>query len=119
MFLTLKVCSFTVEAETEKEAYLRGCKKMAKLVASKKYKHTSSKIERVPDCENKFLFTIFTNIDLGPEYKNFCNMCKEMHCSFYINEEYNCSRCNLKAFMERVEQKARVSKNYYKNEFKK
>lgn len=119
MYLTCKICSFIVEAETEKEAYIKGCKKMAPLIASKKYKHTSSKIERVPGSENTFQFVIFTNIDLGSEYRNFCKMCKEMHCSFYINEEYNCARCNLRVFIERTEQKARVSKGYYKKEFQK
>ena len=116
MYLTCKICSFQIEAETEKEAYIKGCKKMAPYVASKKYKLISYKIERIPGRENAFEFTLFTNMDLGSDMRDFCKMCKEMHCAFYINEEYNCARCNLKTFMEREQQKARVSKSFYKKE---
>ena len=116
MYLTCKICSFQIEAESEKEAYIKGCKRMAKYVASKKYKLISSKIDRIPGRANAFEFTLLSNIDLGSDMREFCKMCKEFHCSFYINEDYNCSRCNLKSFMEREQQKARVSKNYYKQE---
>ena len=118
MYLACKIGSFTVKASNEKEAYLQGCKKAAKYIASKKYKLISTKIERVSGEENTFQFILFTNMDLGPELSNFCKLCKEYHCSFYVNEEYNCARCNLKNFLSREEQKARVSKSYYKKAFK-
>lgn len=116
MYLTEKVCSFTVIADSKKEAYLKGCKKAAKYVGSQKYRNMSSKIENVG--QNEFVFTLFTNIDLSPEIAQFCKMCKEYHCSFFVNEEYNCSRCNLKTFMERTKQKAKVSKEFYKERMK-
>lgn len=118
MYITCKICSFEVHANSEKEAYLKGCKKAAKFIASKKYKYISAKIERVNVKENTFLFILFTNIDLNAERKNFCKLCKEMHSQFYINEEYNCNRCNLNTFFTRVEEKAMVSKNFYKKAFK-
>ena len=117
MYITAKICSFDITAESEKEAYIKGCKKAASMVASKKYKNTSMKVER--SREGVLTFTILTNIDLGQDYKMFCKMCKEMHCSFYINENYNCDSCNLKAFLNRIEEKAKVSKSFYKREFTK
>lgn len=117
MNLSMKVKSFTIAADSEKEAYLLGCKSLAKFMASKKYKNLSFKIERTNE-ENVFIFTMFTNIDLGEEQRNFCKLCKEYHCNFFINEEYNCSRCNLKTFLERAMQKSRISKSYYKGEMK-
>ena len=115
MFLTAKIFSFKVTGETKKEAYLNGCKKAAKFVASKKFSNVSEKIELVPNEENTFLFTIFTNIDLNPEKNEFCKVCKEFHSTFYINQDYNCSACKMKAFLGRAEEKAKVSKNYYRS----
>lgn len=109
-----KVCSILVDANTEKEAYLKGCKKTAKYIASKKYQKFSMTVKRVPNSTNTFLFTLYTNLDLNEEMKHYCKMCKEYHCSFFVNEEYNCNRCNLKSFMERAKEKTKVSKNYYK-----
>lgn len=118
MNLTLKVKSFVITAPTEKEAYLKGCKQLAKYMASKKYKNLTFKIERTSEDENKFVFTMFTNLDLGEEQKIFCKTCRDYHCSFFVNEDYNCSRCNLRSFLEKAEQKSRISKSFYKREMK-
>ena len=116
MNLTLKVKSFIISAETEKDAYLKGCKQLAKYMASKKYKNLTFKIERAG--ENKFVFTMFTNSDLGEEQRAYCKTCRDYHCSFFVNEDYNCSRCNLKNFLMRAEQKSRISKSFYNHEMK-
>lgn len=118
MNLTTKIRSYTITASDEKEAYIKGCKQLAKYMASKKYTNLSFKIERSTETENTFIFTVFTNLDLGPEQRNFCKMCRQFHCSFYVNEEYNCSRCNFKTFLERAEQKARISKSFYRKRLK-
>lgn len=115
MNLTAKVKSFVINAGSEKEAYIKGCKQLAKFMASKKYKNLTFKIERT-EVENEFIFTMYTNIDLSEEQRKFCKLCKEYHCSFYVNEEYNCARCNLRTFLSRARSLAEVSKNYYKKE---
>ena len=118
MNLTLKVKSFVITANSEKDAYIKGCKKLAKYMASKKYKNLSFKIERTSGNENTFIFTMFTNLDLGEEQKIFRKTCRDYHCSFFVNEDYNCSRCNLRSFLEKAEQKSRISKSFYKREMK-
>ena len=118
MNLTLKVKSFVITANSEKDAYIKGCKQLAKYMASKKYKNLSFKIERASGNENAFIFTMFTNLDLGEEQKIFCKTCRDYHCSFFVNEDYNCSRCNLRSFLEKAEQKSRISKSFYKREMK-
>lgn len=118
MNLTLKVKSFVITANSEKDAYMKGCKQLAKYMASKKYKNLSFKIERTSGNENTFIFTMFTNLDLGEEQKIFCKTCRDYHCSFFVNEDYNCSRCNLRSFLEKAEQKSRISKSFYKREMK-
>lgn len=118
MTFSLKVRSFTFTGETEQEAYIQGCKKLAKYMASKKYSNLSFKIERVANVPNAFTFTLYTNIDVGEEQRHFCKVCKEIHCSFFINEEYNCARCNLKSFLRRAQQKANISKGFYNGRIK-
>lgn len=118
MNLTLKVKSFVITANSEKDSYIKGCKQLAKYMASKKYKNLSFKIERASGNENTFIFTMFTNLDLGEEQKIFCKTCRDYHCSFFVNEDYNCSRCNLRSFLEKAEQKSRISKSFYKREMK-
>ncbi len=112
MLLTYKIRSYIFSAENEKDAYLKGCKKLAKYMASKKYSNLSFKIER--SGKNTFIFSIFANIDLKTDKEKFCSLCKEYHCSFFVNEEYNCSRCNLRSFFEREHEKMKVSKSYFK-----
>ena len=99
MNLSAKVKSFVIKADTEKEAYIKGCKQLARFMASKKYTNLTFKIERTEN-PNEFIFTMYTNIDLSEEQRKFCSLCKEYHCSFYVNEEYNCSTTNP-AFVKR------------------
>ena len=117
MNLATKVKSFIIESDSEKESYIKGCKALAKYMASNKYKNLTFKIERTSE-KNQFIFTMFTNLDLGEEQRNYCKMCKKFHCSFYVNEEYNCQRCNLKNFLQRAEGKSRISKSFYKSKMK-
>lgn len=116
MEVAMKIQTFAVKAKTEKEAYIKGCKKLAKYMASKKYTNLSVRIRRSNDNPGIFLFTFYTNSDLSEQKKKFCKLCKEYHSSFFVNEEYNCNRCNLNTFLSRVESKERISKNFYLKE---
>lgn len=116
MYLTNRICSFVVEANSKKEAYIRGCKRAAKYIASVEYKNISCKIDRISD--SSFKFILFTNIDISEEMKRYCDMCKSYHCAFFVNEEYNCSRCNLKTFFDRTKKKADISKKFYEEKIK-
>mgnify|MGYP003425380885 CR=1 FL=1 len=37
-----------------------------------------------------------------------CKCCKEMHHSFFINEDTNCNRCSALGFQNRLEQKINI-----------
>lgn len=115
--MAIKIGSWTFKATDEKSAYLKGCKKLASVMASKKYRNITTKIVNMG--ENTFQFVVYTMLDITEEQSHFCKMCKEMHCSFFINEDYNCSRCNYKTFMKRMQEKLRISRSYYREQFKK
>lgn len=118
MFLSIKVKSYVIQASSAKEAYLKGCKNLANVIASKKYPNLSFKVERPKDNSSTFIFNVYTNVELGPAQKEFCKTCKEFHCQFYINEDWNCSRCNMKAFLKIMEDKAKISRGFYKDRLK-
>lgn len=42
-----------------------------------------------------------------------CECCKEMHRSFFINEDTCCSRCSALSFQKRLEQRINVKRDYY------
>lgn len=43
-----------------------------------------------------------------------CQCCKEMHHSFFINEDTHCSRCSALGFQNRLEQKINIKRDWYK-----
>lgn len=48
-----------------------------------------------------------------------CECCKEMHRSFFINEDTCCSRCSALSFQKRLEQRINVKRDYYKQTLRK
>ena len=116
MHLSNKLCSFVVSADDKKEAYIKGFKRAAKYIASPNYRNISCKIESLDD--TSFLFSLYVNIDISEELSHFCKMCKIYHSSFFVNEDYNCSRCNLRTFIDRSAKKANVSKKFYEEKMK-
>lgn len=118
MNVTFKIRSFTFSGHTDQDAYIKGCKSLAKYMASKKHQNISVKINRVKGALHTFEFVLYTNIDASAEQSHFCKMCKETHATFFINEHYNCDRCNLKAYLRRLQQRGNISKAFYKERVK-
>lgn len=42
-----------------------------------------------------------------------CNICKEFHHSFFINEVENCNNCSMSGYQRRIEQRLRIKKDAY------
>jgi hypothetical protein len=45
---------------------------------------------------------------------NHCQCCREMHHSFFINEDTHCDRCSAISFQKRLEWKMGIKLGYYK-----
>lgn len=110
MNANIKVASITYSGKNSKEAYLNGCKDLAMLLQDE---HITINI--VKNKDETVTFNVFTNLNMNALQKDFCKICKDFHCSFFINEEYNCNRCNLKSYLARLKEKLNVSKGYYKS----
>lgn len=48
-----------------------------------------------------------------------CQCCKDMHHSFFINEDTNCDRCSALGFQKRLEQKINIKRDWYRELLKK
>lgn len=115
MKMQMKVVSIEYTSISEKQAYLNGCKDLASLLTNE---NITINVEKVKAESPTVVFHIYTNVDINSAQKDFCKACKEFHCNFYINEDYNCKRCNMKAFLQRLKERANVSKGYVKSQLK-
>jgi uncharacterized paraquat-inducible protein A len=102
--------------EDSKQAYLNACKWVAQNIISKvEISDTMWKIEKKPKASYPtFQLELYCMLNDTEGEKGFCTRCKELHCSFFVNEEYNCNRCNMKAYLRQAEDKLRIKKQYRK-----
>lgn len=103
-------------AETMKAAYMNACKWYATNVLSKDELH-NVQIEFEKNVKGEFptvvihLFAVLNENELREKY---CGLCKEYHSLFYMNQNYNCDRCEAKAYQKRTDEMLRVKLEYYK-----
>lgn len=106
--------------EDSKAAYLKACKFVASNVISKGSKVEVSKvtwnIQRVDDKGDlpTFRLELYYTFDDTQFMEQTCNACKEFHKSFFINQDYNCSRCNKVGYEKNVNQKLMIGAEYFR-----
>lgn len=114
--------SFT--ADTMKSAYMLAVKWYATNVLSK-VEFANVQVQFIKEKENKSKYpTITIHLFAVQDGENdvmsqHCQCCKEMHRSFFINEDTNCSRCSAAGFQRRLEEKINIKMNYYKEMLRK
>lgn len=100
-----------------KQAYMKACIWVAKNILSKQVEigETYWKIAKVEnaDCPTCHL-ELYAMLDTKETEKSFCQSCKDFHCKFYINEEYNCNSCKMQAFKKQYENKLKIKQQYRK-----
>lgn len=99
------------KAKDSKDAYLKACKFVAGNVVSKSSKVEVTKVTwDVVRVENgsdlpTFRLTLYYKFDDTQFMQQSCDACKQFHKSFFINENYNCSRCNKIGYENNIKQK--------------
>lgn len=108
------------KAESSKDAYLKACKFVASNVISASSKVEATKvswdINKVEDESGlpTFLLTLYYKFDDTEFMKKTCEACKQFHKSFFINEDFNCSRCNKVGYEKNVQQKLSIASEHFK-----
>lgn len=112
--------SFT--ADTMKSAYLSAVKWYSTNVLSKA-EFINVHVQFVKDDKAEFptiTMHLFAVQDGEQDVMTqHCACCREMHHSFFINEDTHCSRCSALGFQNRLEQKINIKKDYYKEMLRK
>ncbi len=103
-------------AKESKKAYLRACRWIAENVVGKleeigetTYKIIKTKYKK--DEETKypaFVVELYCTINEKELRTDYCNLCKSFHRSVFISTNFDCSKCNLIGYMERVEGKVKI-----------
>lgn len=108
--------SFT--AETMKEAYLSAVKWYSTNVLSK-VEFVNVHVQFVKETENEFptiTIHLFAVQDGEQEVmKEHCSRCREMHSSFFINEDTHCDRCSALGFQNRLERGLNSKREWYRS----
>ena len=100
----------TFKSESSKDAYMKACKFVASKVVSNTSKVEAAKIaweiikEKDVDLPT-FRLVLYAKFDDTEFMKQTCQACKDFHCSFFVNENYNCSRCNKAGYEKNIQQK--------------
>lgn len=107
--------SFT--ADSMKSAYLLAVKWYSTNVLSKA-EFTNVHVQFVKENKSEFptiTIHLFAVQDGEQDVMNqHCQCCREMHHSFFINEDTHCDRCSALGFQRRLEQKVGIKSSWYK-----
>ena len=106
------------KSDDSKKAYLKACKFVASNIISKGSKVEVSKVTwdvvRVEGDLPTFRLTLYYKFDDKEFMKQTCDACKKFHKSFFINENFNCNRCNKVGYEKNIEQKLLIGTDYFR-----
>ena len=102
--------------EDPKKAYLKASKFVASNIISKGSKVEVSKVTwdvvRVDGDLPTFRLTLYYKFDDTKFMEQTGEACKQFHKSFFINENFNCNRCNKVGYEKNIEQKLMIGADY-------
>ena len=109
-------------ADTMKTAYLKATKWYAINVLSKaEFANVHVQFVKEQDCESPtvtiHLFAVLDGVKDAMDHH--CECCREMHQTFFINEDTHCNRCSALGFQRRLEDKISIKRSYYREMLKK
>lgn len=114
MFYTQQFGKKTFRGESTKDAYMKACKWYATNVIAKDKLHHIY-VEYTKEKDGKAVTMIlYASISENEVMDQHCMCCKEMHHSFFINEDTHCDRCSVISFQRRIQQKLAIKIDYYK-----
>ena len=106
------------EGGSHKEAYTKAMKWIAtNIIADSELKNSIINIEKTQNKETQ-LPEIIVHLSVCLTEKEHrdrhCRVCREIHSSFFMNEETNCAWCKAMAYQRRLDEFIKNKKSYYK-----
>ncbi len=113
MLMSIPITRKSFFAETSKKAYIKANKWVAiNILNVEELKDSTINFIKVD--EGQIDIVVYTTLDMADEKSKFCKICKDYHKSFFINEEYNCKRCNCITFLKKTQSRLKIRKSYKK-----
>lgn len=103
--------------ENMKEAYMKAVKWYATNVLAKdELRGICVMYEKIYD-EQSPTVVIHLYVSMVEEEvrERHCQICKEFHHSFFINEAENCNSCNVSGYQKRLEQNIKIKRDFYRD----
>jgi hypothetical protein len=100
-----------------KQAYMKLIEWLAKHVISKVEvgENTQYAISKVKDADYPtYRLELFCTLKESDIQAQRCEVCKEFHKAYYINQEYNCNECKMKSYVDLIKQKLSIKRSYRK-----
>jgi uncharacterized paraquat-inducible protein A len=123
MKFTVKYFEKMFYNDDSKEAYLEACKWLATNVISKvEVRDSLVQITKLPQEKSDlptFKLELFAQLDDTEERSRFCERCQEFHKLFYINQQFNCDKCNMTAYNENMKTRLITKKGLRKGQLRK
>jgi uncharacterized paraquat-inducible protein A len=112
-----------IDETSSKEAYLKACTWVAKNILAKTSKVEASKVTwkiyNVTKDLPTFRLELFVSYEEEEVSTQMCSVCKELHSSFFINENFNCDRCNKEAYRKKINTKLTTGCTWFKEQLSK
>ena len=93
------------QGKTTKDAYLKANKWYAQNVLSKdELRNVQVRYEKVHDAQLPTVTVhLYASLTEAEVRNNHCNICKEMHNTFFMSSVVHCEECNLLAYQKRLD----------------
>lgn len=117
IFYSQEFFKMSFKAESMKAAYMNACKWYATNVLSKDELHNVQVEFEKKVNDEQFptvvihLFAVLSEDELRERH---CNICRELHSNFFMNQHYNCNRCETNAYQKRTNDMLKVKIDFYK-----
>ena len=121
MQIGTKYFAKTFRGMDSKEVYLQAMKWYAKYVVSDDVLNdTTLKIIKGKEgVQSTITIELYAFIEEIEHRRKFCDRCQEFHKLFYINQQFNCDKCNMMANKAQIEEKLQIKKDYRKDVLRK
>lgn len=111
------------EAHSHKDAYIKAMKWIASnIIADTELQNTVINFEKTYNKETQLpVIIVHLSVSLKEKehHDRHCRVCKEIHSSFFMNEETNCTWCKLVAYQNRLNDFIKNKKSWYKERLEK
>lgn len=120
MKLAVKFFQMTFTNESKKEAYLECCMWVARNIIGKIKVEMGEIMQSVTIKKDAdlptFILELYSTVNDEEQIKDFCNVCKEFHTCFYMNQQFNCDACNVTSYRTKMNDKLKILKLYRRNQ---